>query len=54
MPDEELLALLAKAREEHTKGNLFENNGPDPTMQQTKIPKGMICTRMRGACEHGM
>ena len=29
VPDEELPALLAKAREEHSKGNLFENNSPD-------------------------
>ena len=29
VPDEELPALLAKAREEHTKGNLFENTSPD-------------------------
>ena len=29
VPDEELPALLAKARKEYTKGNFFENNGPD-------------------------
>ena len=29
VPDEELPALLAKAREEHSKGNFFENNSPD-------------------------
>ena len=39
VPDEEVLALLAKAREEHAKGSLFESNGPDLD--------NVICTRTR-------
>ena len=45
VPDEELPALLAKAREDHT--NLLEQ----------RPWQGMMCTRMRcrtGACGHGM
>ena len=40
VPDEELLALLAKARQEHTKGNLFENNGPDLDNAADEDPEG--------------
>ena len=38
--DEELPALLAKAREEHTKGNIFENNGPDLDNAADEDPEG--------------
>ena len=37
---EELPALLAKAREEHSKGNLFENNGPDLDNAADEDPEG--------------
>ena len=40
MPDEELPALFAKSREEHTKGNLFENNGPDFDNAADENPEG--------------
>ena len=40
VPDEELPALLAKAREEHTKGNLFEENGPDLDNAAHEDPEG--------------
>ena len=40
VPDDELPALLAKAREEHTKGNLFENNGPDLDNAADEDPEG--------------
>ena len=33
-------ALLAKAREEHTKRNLFENNGPDFDNAADEDPEG--------------
>ena len=40
VPDEELPALLAKAGEEHTKGSLFENNGPDLNNATDEDPEG--------------
>ena len=40
VPDEELLTLLAKVREEHTTGNLFENNGPDLDNAADEDPEG--------------
>ena len=40
VPDEELPALLAMAREEHTTGSLFQNNGPDLDNATDEDPEG--------------
>ena len=40
--EEELPVLLAKAREEHTKGKLFENNGPDLDNAADQDPEGDV------------
>ena len=40
VPDEELPALLAEAREKYTKGNLLENDGPDLDNAADEDPEG--------------
>ena len=46
-----LPALLAKAREEDTKGNLIENNGPDLNSAADECTSGRVHASMR--CEGG-
>ena len=51
VPDEELPALLAKAWEEYTKGNLFENNGPNLDNAADEDPEGETLKPAQRMCK---